>query len=270
VEFSSSKKVSIAGAIGVGTWDTAAEFKDVRVEKNGKILYASDFSQGIDGWSTEGGTWSVVNGVYRQSDRVVGLSYFGDQTWSDYTLTLKARKLSGAEGFLIVFGHKDSNKYWWNLGGWGNRDHGIEFNRTPVGPHVSGHIETNRWYDIKVELKDRKVCCYLDDKLVHEETTIGTERFFASVGQCEATGDLIVRVINTSSEDVSTMLNLRGVDHLRSKAELTILKSDRPDDNNSLDNPTKVVPLTCTITGVDTEFAHTFPAYSLTVMRLER
>lgn len=269
VKFSSLRKASITGGIGLGTWDTAAEFKDVRVEKDGEILYGSDFSKGVEGWTTEGGTWSVVDGAYRQSDRVVGLSYFGDQTWSDYTLTLKARKLSGAEGFLIVFGHKDSNKYWWNVGGWGNRDNGIEFNRTPVGPHVSGHIETDRWYDIKVELKERKIRCYLDDKLVHEETGVGTERFFASAGQCEATGDLIVKVINTSPEDVTTAIKLDGIDRLRSKAELTILKSDSLEDNNSLDNPAKVVPLTRTITGIDTDFTHTFPAYSPTVMRLK-
>ncbi len=139
-----------------------------------------------------------------------------------------------------------------------------------MAARLSGHIETNRWYDIKVELKERKIRCYLDDKLVHEETAIGTERFFASAGQCEATGDLIVKVINTSSEDVAAVLSLHGVEDLRSKAELTVLKSDRPDDNNSLDDPTKVAPLTRTITGIDTEFTHTFSAYSLTVMRLQR
>ena len=32
----------------------------------------------------------------RQSQQAVGLSFFGDEHWSDYTLTLKARKLSGA------------------------------------------------------------------------------------------------------------------------------------------------------------------------------
>lgn len=96
-----------------------------------------------------------------------------------------------------------------------------------------------------------------------------TERFFASAGQCEATGDLIVKVINTSPEDVTTAIKLDGIDRLRSKAELTILKSDSLEDNNSLDNPAKVVPLTRTITGIDTDFTHTFPAYSPTVMRLK-
>jgi len=41
---------------------------------------------------------SVTGGVYRQGDTATGLSYFGDENWTDYTLTLKARKLRGPEG----------------------------------------------------------------------------------------------------------------------------------------------------------------------------
>ena len=105
--------------------------------------------------------------------------------------------------------------------------------------------------------------------LVHEETAAGTERFFASAGQCETTGDLIVKVINTSPEEVPTVLNLHGVEHLQPKAKLTVLKSDSPNDNNSLERPTRVAPLTRKITGIGPDFTYTFPAYSLTVMRLK-
>jgi hypothetical protein len=41
----------------------------------------------------------------------------GDPTWSDYTMTLKARKLSGSEGFLVFFGlPTDDARSQWNLG----------------------------------------------------------------------------------------------------------------------------------------------------------
>jgi len=281
VDYVPSKRPSICGAIGVGTWDTAAEFKEIRVEKNGEILYAGDFSKVAAGWTTEGGKWSVVEDAYRQSDPVVGLSYFGDQTWSDYTLTLKARKLAGAEGFLIVFGREDGNKYWWNLGGWGNREHGIEFNRSPVGRHVRGSIEANRWYDIRVELKGRGIRCYLDGKLVHQESAVEADRFFALAGYDQSSRDLILKVINTSAEPVTATLNLevadapkplwrrRGVDPRPSKAQLTVLTSERPEDNNSLENPGKVVPIDSVLTGIQNKLTHAFPAYSLTVIRMK-
>ena len=46
---------------------------------------------------------------------------------TDYDLTLKATKKSGAEGFLVAFGVKDTgNYYWWNLGGWNNTQGAVE------------------------------------------------------------------------------------------------------------------------------------------------
>ena len=51
------------GRIGVATWRTHAEFKDIRVTHNGKTMFASDFSQGMDGWRTAGGEWEVRDGA---------------------------------------------------------------------------------------------------------------------------------------------------------------------------------------------------------------
>ncbi len=269
VECEPSKPVVISGGIGVGTWETAAEFKDIRVEKNGEVLYVSDFSKKAEDWKTEGGRWSVQDGAWRQSDRVVGLSYFGDETWSDYTLTLKARKLGGAEGFLIVFGHKGEDKYWWNIGGWGNREHAIEFNRTTVGRHIPGRVELDRWYDIKVELRGARMRCYLDGKLVHDETVPLTKRLFAVAGRDDARGELVLKVINTAPDPVLANLNIAGVGGVASEAQLDVLTSARRDDQNSLAEPQKVVPKTETIANVGLQFAHEFPANSLTVMRLK-
>ena len=43
------------GMIGVGTWNTAAEFKDIKVTApDGSSLFASDFSQGTKGWKLLG------------------------------------------------------------------------------------------------------------------------------------------------------------------------------------------------------------------------
>src|SRR5262245_27129072 len=61
----SEKPKPIAGSIGVGTWNTSAEYRNIRVEKGGQLLYASDFSKSADGWKTDGGNWSVVDGAYR-------------------------------------------------------------------------------------------------------------------------------------------------------------------------------------------------------------
>lgn len=253
VEVANTKKPAITGSIGIGTWDTSAEFKDIRVEKRGELLK-------LDGaWKDEGGRWSDENGVRRQNDQAVGLSYIGDENWSDYTLTLKARKIKGAEGFLIVFGRKSEEKYWWNIGGWGNAEHGIEYDRSAVGDRVAGKIAIGRWYDIKIELIGTQIRCYLDGKLIHDIAAPEQQRFIVSAGRDAKTGELIIKAINTSDEPITAKLNVAG------KGTCTVLKSTKLTDNNSMEEPEKIVPAT---TRVKITGMHEFPPYSLTVLRI--
>ncbi len=119
------------GMIGVGTWNTAAEFKDIKVTApDGKVLFTSDFSNGTKGWKLlgDGADWKAQDGALQQSaEKEFIRALAGDKSWTDYTLTLKARKISGAEGFLILF-HINGNedRTWWNIGGWGNTADAIE------------------------------------------------------------------------------------------------------------------------------------------------
>ena len=268
VKYIPSTPINISGGIGVGTWNTAAEFKDIRIEKDGQALAALDFSKGADSWQTDGGTWSVVDGAYRQSEEAVGLSYFGDENWTDYTITLKARKISGPEGFLIVFGHKGGDKYWWNLGGWGNHEHAIEFNQTEVGPHVSGSVETGRWYDLKIQISGRRIQCFLDGALIHDARVPGSDRFFALAGRDERSGEMVLKAINVSKTPVSAQVILSGAIHIASKARLITLSSERLTDNNSFEQPAKVAPVESALETAGDHFSYLFPANSLTIVRL--
>jgi len=267
IELVSDKPQSIAGAIGVGTWNTSAEFKDIRLEKDGQVLFQSDFTKDAVGWKTDGGNWSVVDGAYRQSDQAVGLSFFGDESWSDFTLTLKARKLRGAEGFLIAFGRKGEERNWWNIGGWENTEHGIEFNQNGLGRHVPGSIEPDHWYDIRIEIAGRRIRCSLDGKLIHDELASAPNRFFALAGK-DPKGDLVIKAINAGAESINATVNVAGGTRISPEARMTVLKSDHSSDNNSLENPTKVLPVTTTIDVGGSSFSHEFPAHSFTILRL--
>ena len=275
VTLEAAKPAAITGAVGVGTWNTSAEFKDIRVEKDGRTLYAADFSKDTQDWKPDGGRWTLVDGAYRQNERAVGLSYIGDETWSDYTLTLKARKLAGPEGFLVVFGRKGESKYWWNVGGWNNTQHAIELNQSPVGRPARGRIETDRWYDVKVELSGSRIRCYLDGQLVHEATAPETERFYAVAGRDDISGDIVIKAINTGQEPVAATLNLRGVHQVES-GTVTVLTSSSLSDNNNLDEPMRVSPVVRSVPvrafqktpdGVTTN--DDYPARSLSVLRLK-
>jgi alpha-L-arabinofuranosidase len=269
ISYPDAKPVAVTGQIGMGTWADRAEFKDVRVEQGDKVLYASDFNTNATGWNSAGGRWSVENGVYRQGRQGQGFSYFGDESWTDYTLNLKARNVGGSEGFLIVFGRKGGDRVWWNLGGWGNSQHALEHNQTMVGKGVPGKIESDRWYDIKVELSGARIRCYLDGELVHDAVLPREQTLFSVAGRDTKSGDLILKAINLKNEPVSAEWNLAGFKTLGNAGELTVLTSASLSDNNNLDQPTKVQPTTKSITIAGEKFAAELAPRSLSVMRIK-
>jgi len=259
------------GCIGVGTWNTAAEYKDIKVTApDGKVLFSSDFAGNSDGWKfLGGGDWKVQDGALRQTaEKEFVRALTGDKSWTDYTLELKARKLSGREGFLVLFHiNDDEDRVWWNIGGWNNTQHGVELGETLDGKR--GNIETGRWYDIRVEVKGATVKCSLDGKVVHElkNTLAQTRGLFASATRDTKTGEVIVKVVNATANPTETEINLRGIGRLSGPAQAIVLTSDNPKDENSLDEPTKVSPKTQRLNLAGPKFKHTFPGNSLTVLR---
>jgi alpha-L-arabinofuranosidase len=262
-----------AGMIGVGTWNTASEFKDIKVTApDGRILLTSDFSTNSAGWKKLGdGEWAVRDGALRQvSENGFAHAIAGDNSWTDYTLTLKARKISGKEGFLILFhvaGDEDRN--WWNIGGWGNTQDAIEYGGT-LDPK-SGQVETGRWYDIRVEVNGKRVKCFLDGQLVHDvdyKNDGAVRALYASASRDDHTGEVILKVVNASAEKMDTAVHLNGANGLARTGEAIVLSSDNPTDENSLDAPEKVSPKTRTLDLSGPDFQHVFPGNSLTVLRI--
>jgi len=263
------------GAVGVGTWNTAAEFKDIKVTApDGKVLFTSDFTQNSDGWKTlgNGASWGVQDGALRQTaEREFIRAIAGERTWTDYTMTLKARKISGREGFLILFHIEgDDDRIWWNIGGWDNTAHGVEFGETL--DRKRGRIETGRWYDISVEVRGNNVKCMLDGKVIHniKHTPGVTRGMFASSVEDKARGEIIVKVVNCAAGPTETVINLNGAKKLPATAEAIVLTSDSPKDENTLDEPTKVSPKTTTLQIKDNQIKHAFPGNSFTVIRVKK
>jgi alpha-L-arabinofuranosidase len=264
----------ITGAVGLSTWNTSAEYDDVRVTSaDGETLFDDDFSSGADQWThiTDAGDWTVENGAYVQTE-VSGENTMvtaGDPEWTDYDLEVTATKREGDEGFLVGFGVQGTGDYyWWNLGGWNNTQSAVE--RASDGAKSSivsddTTVETGRAYDIRVEVRDRDVTLYLDDEEWGSFTAPEPEPFRQVVTRDERTGELIVKVVNAQAEAAHTSIDL-GAARVEPTAELTVLQADPAAENTATDRP--VSPETSTIDGVDSTFTHTFPAHSVTFMRL--
>jgi alpha-L-arabinofuranosidase len=257
-----------AGAIGVGTWRTGAEFKDLKVTRDGTTLFASDFANATNGWHLHGGKWSAQEGALRQTSLTDNIRAFaGDRTWSNYTYTLKARKLSGDEGFLIPFLVQDEQaKAWWNIGGWGNTRHAIEMDGV-FANSVPGQIETGRWYDIRIELTDARIKCFLDDQLIHDISYPKSKALYAVAGRAKNRHEAIVKVVNVAPQHQPTRITINGAS-LSGSGTAIVLSSDRPEDENSLDKPLNVAPVTQRLNCSGTSLSYDFPGNSVTVLRL--
>lgn len=261
------------GRIGLGTWNNAAEFKDLKVvAPNGKVLFQADFSKNIDAWEKTGhGEWSVNDGVLRQSAHTTGVTAFvGDKSWKDYTIILKARKLSGENGFQIYFHNNGlDERIRWDVGGYNNSTNEMQIGLNAGS--MKGSVEIGRWYDVKLEISGNSVKGYLDGKLVQEVSSnnLNTKSICASASRDEKSGDIIIKVVNASNAAVTAQVNLNGAGKLSGTAKAIVLTSASALDENTLEQPTKVSPKTETIKISGTTLKRAFPANSLTIIRLK-
>ncbi|HZT22893.1 MAG TPA: alpha-L-arabinofuranosidase C-terminal domain-containing protein, partial [Verrucomicrobiae bacterium] len=261
------------GAIGVGSWNTAVQYTNLVVTSNGVVLYQSDFvHQGTNGWRVFNGTWSVNAGLYQQTALTTDCrSTTGDTNWANYTITLKARKISGAEGFLILFNWTDDNDWtWWNVGGWNNTLDGIEQmvggTKTVLAQVPQTAIATNVWYDIRIVLTGPRIQCYLNGALVQDFTY--PSGLLASSTYSKSSGQIIVKAVNPYSQLLAATFNLAGVTSLAPTGTVVQLTSASPADENSFAAPTHVFPTTNSFSIVGTNFTLTLPANSLSILRL--
>ncbi|MEV5146335.1 alpha-L-arabinofuranosidase C-terminal domain-containing protein [Streptomyces sp. NPDC052727] len=266
----------ITGAVGLSTWNTSAAYDDVRVTgADGGTLLSDDFSADASRWTHTGtGSWSIQDGRYVQTDDAAEntMVQAGDPSWHDYDLHVKATKKSGKEGFLVAFGVKDTgNYYWWNIGGWNNTQSAVE-QAVDGGKSTliskAGSVETGRAYDVDIEVRGRQVTLYLDGEEWGSFTDDKPAEPFRQVVTRDAkTGELIVKVVNAQSAAARTAVDLGGAE-VASTAKVTTLAA-APDAVNT-ETSTAVAPRTSTFTGVARKFTYTFPANSITFLRIEQ
>jgi alpha-L-arabinofuranosidase len=264
----------VKGNIGLGSWATQVQYDSVVVTSGGKTLFSDQFSDAAN-WTTPSGTWTVSNGIYAQTSASTDCRSVANINITDtaYTYTLKARKTGGNEGFLIMFGHKDPNNfYWWNIGGWGNTQHGIEKcvngGKTTV-TSAPGSIVNNKWYLIRVEIKPGEIDCYIDNVLVHKLINPPTRILYTSASKNTSTNDVILKVLNPGDQPTTATISMLNTNKdTQVNGNITILKSAALNDENSFAAPAAIAPETYAIREPSV-FPYTFPAYSVTVFNIK-
>ena len=258
----------VQGRIGFGTYRTQVEYKDIKVVKDGVTLAEPDLKS-LDGWNLINGTWSAEDGVLKQTSGTANtLITYGSPDWNNYTLTLKARKTGGSEGFLISFGVKDREQCRWNLGGWNNSSHAVEADDFRE-EHINGVIETGKWYDIRIELKGTEINLYLDGTLMKTQKRLKVSRTAIDAGIDEAKGEVVLKYVNGTDKPVTYTVNSGKSGAIGAVKTLT-LTGDSVSAENTYDVPENIAPKTGTLQADSASFEYTFPAYSVNVLRWKK
>ena len=265
VESAEAEQPTLSGAIGVGTWRTAIEVKNVQV--NGKDV-------DLTTWTPDRGNFSVNYSILKQNDiQAEAAISLGDTVYEGetVTLTLQAKKTGGAEGFLIQFGTLDGQSdFWWNIGGWGNSRHALQRgngrNRSEVTPNRPGSIAAGTWYDIKVALTPGNIKCYLNDELIHDYNIEKPTVSMAAALDKNA-GKVIVKLVNPREENAVVAVNLNGAGTIAAEGTCMTIAGDK-NAHNTFEAPDTVQTETTTIqTGPS--FETTLPPCSVQFIRVK-
>ncbi len=249
--------------VGYGTWNTQASFTHMDpLPKSGQPEYIT-------------GNWTV------NTDGSVSQTGNGEQCIAmcksvidsdHYTVKCRARKDSGAEGFIIVFNYVDEHNYCWvNFGGWTNSQHAIE--QISNGGKLltaskRGRVQTGRWYDVTLQVAGDSVKAWLDQELIFDTVLKhdDTKGIFSSATINDATGELIVKVVNTGDEATTASLNLKNF--TPAGARVIRLAANDGLEENTLDSPTAIHPVEQLLSPDDKRVLLDIPPYSLNIVRI--
>lgn len=268
----------ITGGVFLSTWATAAAYDNVTVTSNdtGETLFSDEFAD-AGKWSPQAGTWAVNGGRYAQTStsvtdaRSIPTGAY-DQDWSNYTLELDATKTAGSEGFLVGFGATGTNDfYWWNLGGWNNTRSVLQRATGGSAGEVKAlegrSITTGQTYRVKVVVDGTHIELWLDGELQMEyDQPAPPADVHQVVTRDVRTGDLVAKVVNTSTRPVRTRIDISDAG-IEGTATVTTL-SGAPGATNTKANPDAIKPRVRQVEGISESFDYEFPASSVTFIRM--
>jgi alpha-N-arabinofuranosidase len=90
-----------------------------------------------------------------------------------------------------------------------------------------------------------------------------------SVTRDSATGGITIKMVNVTGNPQETAIHVEGADGLAGTGRAVTL-SARPEETNSITDPTHVVPVESEFRGVGPSFTYTFAPYSVTVLQLSK
>jgi alpha-L-arabinofuranosidase len=185
---------------------------------------------------------------------------------------MKAKELEGYKGFNINVGQKDeNNRYLWEIGGWQNQD-------TAISEFINGRgsclsqclitVEKNKEYELELRINGRFIETWIDGKAYHaiESKPVIIEPLYYSASKEDATGDIIVKVVNVSEINQKVTLDILNLDV--KKATIYSMEGYSLEEVNDFEHSELVVPVEWELDIEASCFEYEFKQQSITIFRL--
>jgi alpha-L-arabinofuranosidase len=104
---------------------------------------------------------------------------------------------------------------------------------------------------------------------LNNEALKGKDSLYASACTDAASNELILKIVNTSSQSISKQINVDSKKKLDAKASITTLQSNDLDAVNSIESSQNISPKTNEMDIRNKQFNITLSPYSFTVVRVK-
>lgn len=274
-------KTTPVGGIGLGTYQTAAEYSNIRISVDGEEVYSSDLENNPGEWIAASGDWKIENGKLIQPDENGTGSIMLRDQWLDavkskiISVEFDAKKLGGKEGFVLKFGAKDpANCYQLTLGSFGNawtifqsvaNDNAFVLNTD----RPTTRIETGRTYHVKLVIRDKDILeCWIDGHKDLSYDNHYVQRQYAIAGLDRTNNEVIVKVINAEDVPMRTKFNFRNAEFEPLGKRISLWANSKHEEN-TFEERNRIVPVEDVFNHVGSDMEVTFRPQSMTVLRLK-
>jgi len=92
---------------------------------------------------------------------------------------------------------------------------------------------------------------------------------FYSATMDDSSGTIYLKLVNTRGKKQPVQIKLDGVSKVLQNGTLIVIKSDKPEDTNTITDSEKIVPVISKIKGVAPVFTRTLDPYSVSILQLQ-